>query len=67
MDTLKEIREVVNETTEELIKLQRWNPGRGNAKTSGQTEIMTKIIFQKAAAFDKISGIMEREEADWWN
>lgn len=62
MNALKEIREVVDETTEELIKLQRWNPCRGNGKTLRHME----IILQKAAAFDKISGIMEKEEADWW-
>ena len=63
MNALEEIREVVNETTEELIKLQRWNPCRSNGKTLRQTE----IILQKAAAFDKISGIMEKEETNWWN
>jgi hypothetical protein len=62
MNALKEIREVVDETTEELIRLRRWHPCRGNGKTLRQTE----IILQKAAAFDKISGIMEKEEADWW-
>ncbi len=63
MNALKEIREVVDETTEELIKLQRRNTCRGNGKTLRQME----IILQKAAAFDKISGIMEREESNWWN
>ena len=63
MSALEEIREVVNETTDELIKLQTWNPCRGNGKPLRRME----IILAKAQAFDKISEIMEQEERNWWN
>lgn len=63
MNALEEIRKVVNETTNEVLKLQRWDSCRGNGKTLRRME----IVLAKAAAFDKISEIMEKEEISWWN
>ena len=63
MRPIEEIRTIINATTDLILKAQR-KDSKGRITVIDQ-EYM--ILLDKAAAFDKISEIFEREESNWWN
>lgn len=63
MKPIEEIKIIVNGATDTILKEQR-KDSNGRISVIDQAYM---ILLAKAQAFDDISEVLEKEDANWWN